>query len=115
MKRQAVQKREKVAAAGRKSLNTLGKPKLVDGTPEFHATVDPRVETHVCAMVTKDQLRWFRAFMRRHDFRVHQSHRYRSGNWAYSFFVPYPRMDRRWHDLYRKLHEAKIDMIGDLD
>jgi hypothetical protein len=89
-----------------------GKLELV---PEFSATVDPRVETHVCACVSKDQLTWFRAFMRRRKFRVHQSHQHTSGGYTYSFFVPFPRMDRRWHDAYRELFEAGVKMVGDLD
>jgi hypothetical protein len=89
-----------------------GKLELV---PEFSATVDPRVETHACACISKDQLTWFRAFMRRHRYKVHQSYRWPDGHWTYSFFVPYPRMDRRWHDVYRELFEGGVKMIGDLD
>jgi len=89
-----------------------GKLELV---PEFSATVDPRVETHVCACVSKDQLTWFRSFLRRHGFKVHQSHRNPSGSWTYSFIAPFPRMDQRWHAVYRDLFEAKVKMVGDLD
>jgi hypothetical protein len=66
----------------------------------FSPMKDPTRETLVCAVVRKDQLRLFRAFMRRHKFRVHQSHRHPSGQYTYSFFVPCSRMDRRWHEVY---------------
>jgi hypothetical protein len=81
----------------------------------FSPMKDPTRETLVCAVVRKDQLRLFRAFLRRHGFTVHQSYRHPSGNWTYSFLAPFPQMDRRWHEVYRELYEAKISMIGDLD
>jgi hypothetical protein len=83
--------------------------------PVFSARVDPSVETYVCANVDPGQLRWIRSFMRRHKLSVQQSYRHPSGRYTYSFFVPYSRFDRRWHEVYRELFEAKIDMIGDLD
>ena len=91
------------------------KPRLRGSTPELSVWVDPKVETYVCANVDPGQLRWFREFLRRHRLSVHQSFRHRSGTYTYSFLVPFPRLDRRWHELYRELFEAKIRMTGDLD
>lgn len=72
-------------------------------------------ESYVSAIVQQDQLRWFRAFVRRHEFSVTRSRRNPSGSRSYEFAVPYPRMDRRWHAAYRELFEEGVKLIGDLD
>jgi len=76
-----------------------------------------RMENSTCvsAIVQKEQLRWFREFLRRHKFPVTRSGRAQSGYRCYEFAVPFPRMDARWHAAYRELFEGGIKMIGDLD